>query len=63
MDTPMEFAIASYTKSIPSSTSKTKKKNVFGHKKNPDYPPKSYRHFVRKVPLDYFKKRSLESLK
>lgn len=63
MDTPMEFAIASHTKLIPSSTSKTKKKNVFSHKKNPDYPPKPYRHLVIKVALDYFKKHSLESLK
>jgi hypothetical protein len=33
------------------------------YKKNLEYPPKSYGHFVRRVALDYFKKHSLESLK
>jgi hypothetical protein len=40
-----------------------KKKKMFGHEKNQDYLSKIYGHFIRRVALDYFKKRSLESLK
>lgn len=30
---------------------------MFAYEKNPDYSPKPYGHFIRRVALDYFKKR------
>jgi hypothetical protein len=49
LDTTLEFPTTPHTKSIPSSTSKAKKKNIFGHEKNLNYSPKQSGHFVWKV--------------
>ena len=49
LDITLEFSTVPHTKSIPSSTSKAKKKNISGHEKNLNYFPKQYGYFVWKV--------------
>ena len=62
VDTPLEFPMESHIQSRPSSI-QGKKKKMFAHEKNLDYPSKAYGHFVRKVALNYYKRCSLDSLK
>jgi hypothetical protein len=53
--TPLEFSAPLNTQSGLSSTSEKKKKQkVFAYERNPNYLPKEYGHFVRKVVLDYY---------
>jgi hypothetical protein len=42
---------------------KKKKHKVFVHERNPNYPSKEYGHFVRKVVLQYYNKKILDTLK
>jgi hypothetical protein len=62
VDIPLEFLDASNTQFGSSSTSKMKKKKMSSYEKNPDYPRKTYGHFIREVALKYYKRRTLDSL-